>query len=47
VGDTGTIVLVPETPDILFSVECVDEDGFTVWLADFFPEELRRLKARD
>jgi hypothetical protein len=45
VGDTGTIVSVwnPETSDILYSVECVDKNGATVWLADFFAEELRRV----
>lgn len=44
VGDTGTIVFVhnPEGPNVMFSVECVDKNGATVWLADFSPEELRR-----
>jgi tetratricopeptide (TPR) repeat protein len=46
VGDTGTVVFVqnPEGPNTLFSVECVDKNGATVWLADFSPEELRRVK---
>jgi hypothetical protein len=30
---------------MMFDVECVDNDGFTVWLAGFWPEELHRLKA--
>ena len=27
-----------------FAVECVNEEGMTVWLADFFAEELEFLK---
>jgi hypothetical protein len=47
VGDKGTIVniLSPGEPNMMFDVECVDNDGFTVWLAGFWPEELHRLKA--
>lgn len=47
VGDKGTIVsiLSPDEPNMMFEVECVDNDGFTVWFAGFWPEELRRLKA--
>lgn len=42
IGDTGTIVHVyalhdPATPYI---VECVDDDGLTIWLADFDRDEL-------
>ncbi len=39
VGDLGVIVDVLKA-DEAFSVECVDEDGYTVWLADFVAEEL-------
>jgi hypothetical protein len=47
VGDTGTIVSVlsPDEPNMMYYVECVDNNGLTVWLAGFWPEELRRLKA--
>jgi hypothetical protein len=42
VGDTGTIVHLSgaegQTPEL--TVECVDADGYTVWLASFNPEEL-------
>lgn len=42
VGDTGTIVHVyalndPATPYI---IECVDDSGLTLWLADFDWDEL-------
>jgi hypothetical protein len=38
IGDVGTIVnvLAPNA----FVVECVDRDGMTVWLADFYADEL-------
>jgi hypothetical protein len=41
IGDEGTIVLVydPQT----FAVEMIDENGMTVWLADFKAEELERI----
>jgi hypothetical protein len=44
-GDKGTIinVLDPEGPNTIYSVECVDKNGATLWLADFSPEELRRM----
>ena len=43
VGDTGTIVSVlsPDEPNMMYYVECVDNNGLTVWLAGFWPEELR------
>jgi len=46
VGDTGTIVFVhnSEEPNVMFSIECVYKNGATLWLADFFPEELRRVE---
>lgn len=42
VGDIGTIVYVyaPDDPRAPYLVECVREDGYTVWLADFTPDEL-------
>ena len=43
VGDSGTIVEVNQMegqPDS-YIVECVDEDGHTVWLAEFSSDELR------
>ena len=41
VGDTGTLVYAYDVTS--FAVECVDTDGMTVWLADFFAEELEFL----
>ncbi len=41
VGDTGTIVYAYDVTS--FAVECVNTDGTTVWLADFFAEELEFL----
>ncbi len=38
VGDLGTIVNV--LGENAFTVECVDEGGLTLWLADFLTEEL-------
>jgi tetratricopeptide (TPR) repeat protein len=42
-GDIGTIVFVsnPEASGIFFSVECMDKNGATLWLADFSFDELR------
>jgi hypothetical protein len=42
VGDIGTIVHVYDLT--LFAVECVDGSGMTVWLADFFADELEVVK---
>ncbi len=42
IGDLGTIVFVYEPT--AFAVECVDQDGMTVWLADFSADELERVK---
>ncbi len=41
VGDTGTVVFAYDVT--AFAVECVNTDGTTVWLADFFAEELEFL----
>ena len=37
VGDTGTVVYIggENTDHPLYTVECVNEEGYTVWLADF------------
>ena len=42
VGDIGTIVFAYDVTS--FAVECVNKQGMTVWLADFFAEELEFLK---
>lgn len=40
VGDQGTIVHVHEK-DVAYIVECVERTtGYTIWLADFYTEEL-------
>ena len=44
VGDVGAIVFVHDISDIsktpVYIVECVDDAGMTVWLADFQEDEL-------
>ena len=45
VGDTGTLVYAYDVTS--FTVECVNTDGTTVWLADFFAEELEFLEERN
>lgn len=42
VGDVATICheYDPQDPTVLVAVEKVDDDGFTVWLADFERSEL-------
>ncbi len=42
IGDVGTIAheYDPSHSDAPVAVEMVDEDGMTVWLADFVREEL-------
>jgi hypothetical protein len=41
-GDLGTIVYVHRQDSLpaLYTVEAVDPNGRTLWLADFVPEEL-------
>lgn len=39
VGDTGAVVHINGVAES-YTVECVDSKGYTVWLADFCPEEL-------
>jgi hypothetical protein len=41
VGDIGAVVFAYDVTS--FAVECVNTDGMTVWLADFFAEELEFL----
>jgi hypothetical protein len=44
VGDVGTIVHVPPNSDLfdspIYVVECVNDAGMTIWLADFQEDEL-------
>ena len=42
VGDSGTVVYLLDraNPGAPMIVECVDEDGYTVWLAEFAVDEL-------
>lgn len=42
VGDTGAIVHVYATDAGAagYIVECVDAEGYTLWLADFLPDEI-------
>jgi len=48
IGDCGTIVHItpgmPGNPSWCI-VECLDQNGLTIWLADFSTEELERVKA--
>ena len=39
IGDSGTIVHV-HVPGKAFIVECVDSEGYTVWVGDFDSSEL-------
>lgn len=39
VGDVGAIVLVYQ-PGVAYCVECVHDNGQTIWLEDFTSEEL-------
>jgi hypothetical protein len=42
VGDSGAVVHVycAEGGAAGYVVECVDAEGYTVWLADFLPDEI-------
>jgi hypothetical protein len=42
IGDTGTVVhvLAPGDPRTPYVVECVREDGYTIWVAEFSADEL-------
>jgi hypothetical protein len=43
-GDIGTIVEVFQTSQkVAYCVECVDNEGCTIWLADFLPEEIQSI----
>ena len=39
-GDEGVVVDIYTDPTEGYCVECVQQDGKTVWLADFTPDEL-------
>lgn len=41
VGDIGTIVHTLK-PGEAYIVECVDSEGWTIWVADFLAEELEQ-----
>ncbi len=47
IGDRGTIVHVydPNNHNTPYVVECVDQEGNTVWVADLDPEEIEPDKA--
>jgi Domain of unknown function (DUF4926) len=45
IGDVGTIVHVYDLRGP-YSVECVNAEGYTVWLADFAAEEMEPVQAR-
>lgn len=42
IGDLATVVQVSPLADgsVTLTLECVGEDGSTLWLADFSPEEI-------
>lgn len=45
-GDVGTlldILTAPGRPN-KYVVECSDKDGISIWLADFFEEEIERVQ---
>ena len=39
VGDVATIIEIYESPTFGYELECSDENGITVWLATFTPED--------
>ena len=45
VGDRGVIVYIPPGTNSWCIVECMDQDGFTIWLADFVDDELELVEA--
>ncbi len=47
VGDLGVVCDVPTDPRAPVAVECIHASGYTVWLADFFPEELELVTPPD
>jgi hypothetical protein len=43
IGNIGTILEIPKMPvgmKQVYVVECIDLEGYTIWLADFVGEEL-------
>jgi hypothetical protein len=47
IGDSGTIVLAYPDPSAPYCVESVDDEGRTIWLADFDADEVVPIRARD
>jgi hypothetical protein len=47
IGDRGVVMsaLRPDEPGAPVVVECMREDGRTVWVADFDPDELELIEA--
>ena len=45
VGDIGAIVHMPPGSNSWCIVESVDNDGLTIWLADFVADELELVEA--
>jgi hypothetical protein len=48
IGDDGTIVYIPQEMQGLNSwciVQCLDNDGLTIWVADFTTDELELVEA--
>jgi hypothetical protein len=47
-GDIGTVVNVHhEASETALTVECVDGDGYTIWLSGFGPDELELIFRRE
>ena len=44
VGDVGTIV--DAVGNLMVTVECVDPSGMTLWLADFYLDEVELVDSR-
>lgn len=42
IGDVGTVVNVLDCANFL--IECVDDDGATIWLSDFHRDELELIQ---
>jgi hypothetical protein len=45
VGDKGTIVHIPPETNSWCIVECVNNDGLTIWQTDFNGDELELVEA--
>ena len=46
IGDIGTIVEILHAPNlpIDYVVECSDSNGITIWLSDFFADEIETIR---